>query len=60
MPYLIDGHNLIGKLGDIQLHALDDERALIELLKTFCRQNSKNVEVFFDNAPPNETRTQPF
>ena len=30
---------------------LDDENHLIEVLQVFCRQQQKDVEVFFDRAP---------
>ena len=59
MPYLIDGHNLIPKVG-LSLGAIDDEEQLIQLLQEFCRRSRKNVEVFFDNAPPGEQRVQSF
>ncbi len=52
MPYLIDGHNIIPKIPGLSLQDLDDEIQLIRLLQSFCRQHSKKVEVYFDNAPP--------
>jgi predicted RNA-binding protein with PIN domain len=48
MPYLIDGHNLIGKLPGISLDEVDDEQALIELLQEFCQSAGKQAEVYFD------------
>jgi predicted RNA-binding protein with PIN domain len=54
MPYLIDGHNLIPKLG-LQLASPDDEQALISRLQEFCRLRRAQVEVFFDGAPPGQT-----
>lgn len=60
MPYLIDGHNLIPKIPGLSLKSLDDEDQLIELLQEFCRQSRKEVEVFFDNAPPNGVRARNF
>lgn len=54
MSYLIDGHNLIPKLPGLSLKALDDEQQLIQWLQEFCRKRQKNVEVFFDGAPPGE------
>lgn len=52
MPFLIDGHNLIPKLG-MSLKSLDDEMELVERLNEFCRISRKGqVEVFFDNAQP--------
>src|SRR5687767_3960040 len=50
MPYLIDGHNLIPKLG-LHLDSVDDEMELITILQEFCRLERKQVEVFFDGAP---------
>lgn len=51
MPYLIDGHNLIPKLG-LRLNDPDDEQALIGRLQDFCRLTRKSVSVYFDGAPP--------
>ncbi len=51
MPYLVDGHNLIPKLG-LRLDSPDDERALTARLLEFCRLRRARVEVYFDGAPP--------
>jgi predicted RNA-binding protein with PIN domain len=52
MPYLIDGHNLIPKMG-IKLADLDDELTLVEQLREFSRVSRRGqLEVYFDNAPP--------
>ncbi len=59
MPYIIDGHNLIPRVG-LRLDALDDEMALIEILREFCRVKKKRVEVYFDGAPPGQNRTRKF
>ncbi|MGE5378852.1 MAG: NYN domain-containing protein [Bacteroidota bacterium] len=50
MPYLIDGHNLIPKLG-LRLDSMDDENELIAILNEYCRLSRKTVEVYFDGAP---------
>ncbi len=50
MPYLIDGHNLIPKLG-LHLDSIDDEMELISILQEFCRLTREQIEVFFDGAP---------
>jgi predicted RNA-binding protein with PIN domain len=50
MPYLIDGHNLIPKLG-LRLDSMDDENELVAILQEFCRLERKQVEVYFDGAP---------
>src|SRR5690554_1297675 len=57
MPYLIDGHNLIPKLG-LRLDSIDDEQELIALLQEFCRLEQRKVEVFFDGAPPQHAGTR--
>ncbi len=50
MPYLIDGHNLIPKLG-LRLDSMDDELELVSILQEFCRLERRQVEVYFDGAP---------
>jgi predicted RNA-binding protein with PIN domain len=57
MPYLIDGHNLIPKLG-LRLDSLDDEDQLIPRLQEFCRLRRAQVEVFFDGALPGQASTR--
>ncbi|MCC6500927.1 MAG: NYN domain-containing protein [Anaerolineales bacterium] len=57
MPYLIDGHNLIPKLG-LRLDSADDELQLIAILQEFCRLERRQVEVFFDGAPPHLSGTR--
>ena len=58
MSYLIDGHNLIPKKPGMSLRALDDEIELIHRLQVFCREERKNVEVFFDQAAPGQAGIQ--
>ena len=60
MPYIIDGHNLIPKIPGLSLDALDDEMQLVEMLQEYCRRQRKQVEVFFDNAPPGGVRARNF
>lgn len=50
MPYLIDGHNLIPKVG-LRLDSMEDEMELVAVLQEFCRIRRKDVEVYFDGAP---------
>lgn len=57
MPYLIDGHNLIPKLG-LRLDSLDDESELVAILQEFHRLERRQVEVFFDAAPSPHTGTR--
>jgi predicted RNA-binding protein with PIN domain len=57
MPFLIDGHNLIPKLG-LSLRNVDDEMQLVARLQDFCRAERKPVEVYFDGAPAGQTGTR--
>ncbi len=57
MPYLIDGHNLIPKLG-LQLSSPEDEQELVSLLLEYCRIRRLQLEVYFDGAPPGQARTR--
>ena len=50
MPFLIDGHNLIPKLG-LRLDSIDDELELVAILQEYCRMERRQVEVYFDGAP---------
>ncbi|MBK8618764.1 MAG: NYN domain-containing protein [Anaerolineales bacterium] len=50
MPYLIDGHNLIPKVG-LRLDSPDDEMELVAILQEFARVKRQQVEVYFDGAP---------
>ncbi|MFT3894971.1 MAG: NYN domain-containing protein [Anaerolineales bacterium] len=59
MPYLIDGHNLIPKLG-LRLDSMDDEMELISILQEFCRLERRQVEVYFDGAPAPHAGTRKY
>ncbi len=59
MPYLVDGHNLIPKLG-IKLGSVDDESELIAVLQDFARRERRPVEVYFDGAPPGSVGSRRF
>jgi predicted RNA-binding protein with PIN domain len=50
MPYLIDGHNLIPKVG-LRLDSPDDEMELVAILQEFARLKRQQVDVYFDGAP---------
>ena len=50
MPYLIDGHNLIPKVG-LRLDSPDDEMELVFILQEYARLKRQQVEVYFDGAP---------
>ncbi len=57
MPFLIDGHNLIPKLG-LSLRSVDDEMQLVARLQDYCRVERKQVEVYFDGAPAGQVGTR--
>ena len=52
MPYLIDGHNLIGQLPDITLDDPDDEARLVQKLTGFVARVRKKCVVVFDAGLP--------
>lgn len=52
MPYLIDGHNLIGQLDGSLLSDPDDERILLERLAPLARRLRRKLIVFFDHGAP--------
>lgn len=55
MPYLIDGHNLISYLPDINLSDPHDEAKLVLKLRGFCARTGKKVTVIFDEGLPGGT-----
>jgi predicted RNA-binding protein with PIN domain len=57
VPYLIDGHNLIPKVG-LRLDSPDDEMELVTLLQEFSRLRRQPVEVYFDGAPAAQAGTR--
>ena len=57
MPYLIDGHNLIPKVG-LRLDSPDDELELVAILQNFARLKRQQVEVYFDGAPIGQAGTR--
>jgi predicted RNA-binding protein with PIN domain len=50
--HLIDGHNLIPKVPGWSLRNIDDEQQLIEALQAYVAAHGRDIEVFFDKAPP--------
>lgn len=52
MPYLIDGHNLIGHTPGLRLDDPDDEQKLIEKLRTYLSRENKTGTVIFDQGLP--------
>ena len=52
MPYLIDGHNLIGHLPGIHLDDPNDEALLVQRLIGFVARTRKRCVVVFDTGLP--------
>jgi hypothetical protein len=52
MPYLIDGHNLIGQLPDISLEDPNDEAKLVQKLVGFAARSRSQCVVVFDQGLP--------
>lgn len=52
MPYLIDGHNLIGKIPDIDLNDPNDEALLVQKLSGFVARTKQKCTVIFDQGLP--------
>lgn len=52
MPYLIDGHNLIGQLPDLDFDDPHDEARLVERLKGAMGRKRKRCTVVFDGGLP--------
>jgi len=52
MPFIIDGHNLIAALPDLNLSDPDDERKLVEKLQGFCSRTNRRATVYFDRGVP--------
>jgi predicted RNA-binding protein with PIN domain len=57
MPYLVDGHNLIPKVG-LRLDSPDDEMELVAILQDFARIKRQPLEVYFDGAPIGQAGTR--
>ena len=56
MHYLIDGHNLIGRIPDIGLDDPDDEVELVLRLRSWsARSRGRRVTVIFDHGLPGGT-----
>ena len=52
MPFLIDGHNLIAAMPDIDLADPHDEAKLVTRLKGFVARSSRRCTVIFDGGIP--------
>jgi predicted RNA-binding protein with PIN domain len=59
MPYLIDGHNLVPKLG-LKLSDPEDESKLIERVLEFYRLEQTRADIYFDGAGPGQAERRSF
>lgn len=48
---IIDGHNLVPKVPGLKLSDSEDENALVEVVKEYCRLSRTQAELFFDGSP---------
>jgi len=58
MRILIDGHNLIGQLPDIQLQDPDDEQQLLARLQPYVTRTGHQLTVIFDGGPAGDSRSK--
>jgi predicted RNA-binding protein with PIN domain len=54
VKFLIDGHNLIGRMDDIHLDDPDDEAQLVDCLIHYAVAGRHQVTVIFDQGSPGE------
>jgi len=52
MPYLIDGHNVIGQTPGLSLDDPDDEVKLVLLARRHCLREGRKATVIFDGGLP--------
>jgi hypothetical protein len=52
MPYLIDGHNVIGQTPGLSLADPDDEVKLVILIRQCCARERRKATVIFDGGLP--------
>jgi predicted RNA-binding protein with PIN domain len=52
MPYLIDGHNVIGVFPGLSLADPQDEYTLAEILNRYASRKRRRMIVFFDRGQP--------
>jgi len=57
MPFIIDGHNLIGAMADIDLADPDDEEQLLVRLHAHVAEVHKTIHIYFDRRAPGERST---
>jgi uncharacterized protein len=59
MPYIVDGHNLIGAQGASALSDPEDEAQMADRLRHFCATSGKAVTVYFDRRSPGSSDPPP-
>ncbi|MBI3242482.1 MAG: NYN domain-containing protein [Chloroflexi bacterium] len=52
MPYLIDGHNVIGQTPGLSLDDPDDEVKLVLLIRRHCLRERRKATLIFDGGLP--------
>jgi predicted RNA-binding protein with PIN domain len=52
MPYLIDGHNVIGQMPGLSLADPDDEAKLAALVRRWCARENRKAVLIFDGGLP--------
>lgn len=52
MPYLIDGHNLIGQTPGLALDDPHDEAKLVALVRRHCMRERRKATIIFDGGLP--------
>ena len=57
MPYLIDGHNVIGQTRGLSLEDPDDELKLVRLVRQLCMREGARRRSFLTAACPAESPT---
>lgn len=56
MPYIVDGHNLIGQMASLRLNDPDDEAKLVLILDRFALRRRLRVVVYFDRGRPGQNQ----
>jgi len=58
MLLIIDGHNLVPHIPGLSLSDLEDENKLVKILQEYARLKRKSIEVYFDQAPAGQSRSE--
>ncbi len=57
MPYLVDGHNLMGQIPGLTLANPEDRQRLVQRLCSFARARGCRITIIFDGEPPKGWRS---